>query len=151
METQRDLAWGDGRTMQCANDVLLSCTGHLYGFTNQYPPPNKFNFFKKKQLPRIQDCFLLFFSCGGMEGHLPARFLFLPICRTSATCLDNSVRGLRNSRPSEELGQMVPLSTFQRGRHPQLHTPCSVLLLRHTIISDMSSFAFLLKVFSNIS
>ena len=23
---ERDFAWGDGRTMQCAGDVLLSCT-----------------------------------------------------------------------------------------------------------------------------
>ena len=30
MGTERDCAWGDGRMMQCADDVLLSCTLETY-------------------------------------------------------------------------------------------------------------------------
>lgn len=33
MGMKRDFAWSDGSTMQCAGDVLLSCTlGFVYGF-----------------------------------------------------------------------------------------------------------------------
>ena len=42
MKTERDLACGDGRVMQCADDVLLSCTQNLCGFVSQYHP-NKSN------------------------------------------------------------------------------------------------------------
>ena len=94
----RDFAWGDECTIQCADDVLLSSTRTLYGFANQYPPRNKFNFLKKKLLPSIQDCFLIFFSCGGMDDQLSARLPFLLDCRTSATCLDTSVHGLRKQQ-----------------------------------------------------
>ena len=46
---ERDFAWGDGCTMQCADDTLLSCTLESC-MVCEPMSPNKFNFFKKQKI-----------------------------------------------------------------------------------------------------